>query len=204
MAVFAILLGATALQAQTPEEIIERMSEQLDRCEKEGYEMDMVLKIPIIGEFRTHNMILGDKLRMEMVKGDKKSMAWSDKDTQWDYDPEKKEITITKREAKKTTTEEKSDLSTFDSITEGYDVSLKKEDADAWYIVCKKSKSNKDKDDPKQMDIAVSKSTYLPVYLKTKQSGITVSLENFVLGVSDESVTFNPADFPNTTIIDKR
>jgi hypothetical protein len=33
---------------------------------------------------------------------------------------------------------------------------------------------------------------------------ITISIENVSIGVSEKDVTFNPADYPNATIIDKR
>lgn len=76
-------------------------------------------------------------------------------------------------------------LSTFDRITEGYTLHLQKETADAWYILCKKARTNKDKDDPKKMELAVAKATYLPIYLRMKKSFITVSIENVTIGVSD-------------------
>ena len=73
-----------------------------------------------------------------------------------------------------------------------------------WYIFCKKSKSNKDKDDPKKMYIAVSKADYSCVYLKTKMKGIGISMENCKVGVTEKQVTFNPAEFPSAKIIDER
>jgi hypothetical protein len=63
---------------------------------------------------------------------------------------------------------------------------------------------NKDKDDPKRIDLAVSKATYLPVYLKTKTEGVSVTMENFKIGVDEAFVSFNPADYPNVKIIDER
>ena len=37
-----------------------------------------------------------------------------------------------------------------------------------------------------------------------KESMVTVSLENVKPGVAEADITFNPADYPNATIIDKR
>ena len=54
------------------------------------------------------------------------------------------------------------------------------------------------------MDLAVSKATYLPIYLRMKQSVVSVSIEKVSIGVSEKSVTFNPAEYPNAKIIDKR
>ena len=204
MAFAAMLFAGTTLSAQTPEEIIDRMSTEMDRGDTEGFAMDLNMKIPIVGTVSSHNMILGDKMKSVITSDDKSSIMWSDATTTWSYDEKTGEITI---ENKKPTTDEKKDddnMSAFNNITDGYDLTLKKETSDAWYIVCKKSKSNKDKDDPKKMELTVSKATYLPISLRTKQSLITISIENYTLGVSEESVTFNPAEYPNATIVDKR
>lgn len=68
----------------------------------------------------------------------------------------------------------------------------------------KKAKTNTNKDDPKKIQLAVSKDTYLPIYHRCKEKGITVSLENFAIGVSEEEVTFDPAKYPDAKIIDER
>lgn len=205
-AIVATLMGAASLSAQTPEEIVSKMSEQLARCEKEGVEMDLVMKMPIIGEIRTHNLAIGDKVRSEIASKEKSVVIWTDGITQWTYDKTKDELTIEseKPEVKESSSESNSDLDMFDGITDGYDLKIEKEDANAWYILCKKSKANKDKDAPKKMDLAVAKGSYLPIYLRMKESMITVSLENVKPGVAEADITFNPADYPNATIIDKR
>jgi outer membrane lipoprotein-sorting protein len=92
----------------------------------------------------------------------------------------------------------------FSGITDGYDVTLKKETADAWYFLCKKSKTNTDKDDPKSIDLVVAKGTYYPVSLKAKLSGVTMTLRDVSFGVTEQQVTFNPKDYPTATIVDKR
>ena len=89
-------------------------------------------------------------------------------------------------------------------VTEGYDVSLTSETDEAWYFLCKKSRTNKDKDDPKKMDLVIAKDTYLPISLKSTMKGVTMTMRNFAVGMSEEEVTFNPADYPDVTIIDKR
>lgn len=205
-AIVATLLGAVSLSAQTPEEIVSKMSEQLARCEKEGVEMDLVMKMPIIGEIRSHNLAIGDKVRTEISSKDKSVIIWTDGTTEWTYDKAKGELTIEndKPAKKDSSSESKSDLDTFNSIADGYDLKIEKEDANAWYILCKKSRTNKDKDDPKKMNLAVAKGSYLPVYLRIKETILTLSLENIRPGVSEADVTFNPADYSDATIIDKR
>jgi outer membrane lipoprotein-sorting protein len=89
-------------------------------------------------------------------------------------------------------------------ITSGYDVSIKGETADAWQIKCVKQKSNQDKDDPKTMDLVVSKKTYLPVRLVAKVKMVTVTLSNFALGVSPEEVKFDQSAYKDAKVIDKR
>lgn len=201
-------IGATIasmnLRAQTPEEVIERMNAEFRKGDSLGMSFDFMMSIPILGEFRTTNYTLGDKLKIDMSDKDKKNISWSDGVTDWEYDSEKNEVKITKAKPK----EEKDNAgntSLVTSVSEGYDLSFDKKTNDkVWYIVCKKSKSNKDKDDPKRIDLAISKADYSTIYMKTKAKGITISMENFKIGVTEAEVTFNSADYPSAKIIDER
>ena len=91
----------------------------------------------------------------------------------------------------------------FGELIKLYEGSLGETD-EAWYIVGKKLKTNKNKDDAKTVEITVSKATYLPICLRAKASVFTISIENYALGVTEESVTFDPAAYPGATIVDKR
>lgn len=202
VAILAVLVCGISAYAQTAEEIVQKMEDQLSRADKEGFTMDLNMKMPIVGLIKSHSSVAGDKMKVEISGADKSSTLWQDATTKWEYNPETKEVTVTKNEMVKK--DENSDLSTFSDVTEGYDLSLSKETADAWYIACKRSKTNKDKDAPKKMDLCVSKATNLPIYLKMKKSILEISMENITIGVSEKSVTFNPADYPDATIVDKR
>ena len=81
---------------------------------------------------------------------------------------------------------------------------LAKETADAWTIKCRKKSSNTDKDDPKNMEIVIAKGTYYPVSLSARVDMVTVTMRNLRFNVSEKDVTFNKADYPGVTIIDKR
>lgn len=198
------MIAPTNLLAQTPEEVVERMSAELSKGDSLGMSFDFVMSIPILGEFRSTNYTLGDKLKMELYNDGKKNISWSDGVTDWDYDAETNEVKITNAKPKENK-ENSGNVGLVKGATEGYDLSFeKKTDDKVWYILCKKNKSNKDKDDPKRMNIAVSKADYSCVYLKAKTHGIGISMENFKIGVMDKQVTFNPADFPNAKIIDER
>lgn len=70
------------------------------------------------------------------------------------------------------------------NVTEGYDVKLKKETAEAWYFVCTKSKDNTNKDDPKKMDLVVSKATYLPISTTVKEKGVTVTMRDYAIALT--------------------
>lgn len=203
-ALVAALLCGSGLSAQTPEEIVKKMSAQMDRAEAEGLIMDLNIKMPIVGTVKSHNLVLGEKMKTIATGKDKKAVMWMNETTKWEYDEQNNEITISSKEPSSDKNKSNSDMKAFDSLTNGYDLVLEKETEDAWYIICKKSKSNKEKDDPVKMDLAVSKATNLPIYLRMKQSVVTISIENVGIGVSEKSVTFNPADFPNAKIIDKR
>ena len=92
----------------------------------------------------------------------------------------------------------------LDSVTKGYDVKLRKETAKTWEFRCTKSKDNTVKDDPKTMDLVVAKGTYLPVSLKAGKGIVSVILRDFALNVTEKDVTFDPSQYPNAKIIDKR
>ena len=198
------MMAPMNLRAQTPEEVIERMNAEIRKGDSLGMSFDFVMSIPILGEFRTTNYTLGDKLKIELLAKDNKVTSWNDGTTEWEYDPEKNEVKITNAKPK----EEKDNSGNTELVTgvsEGYDLSFDKKTNDqVWYIVCKKNKFNKDKDDPKRIDLAVSKADYSTIYMKTKLKGIGISMENFHIGVTEEQVTFNPADYPTATIVDER
>ena len=189
--------------AQTPEEIADRMSEAMEQLESTGLRMTMDIKIPILGTMSTVAWSLGDKMHMEAEAMGKKIITWMDNDTEWTYTADDNTVTISNRDAKKTSSEQEN-MQMFESVTEGYDVFLKKETDQAWYLQCKKNKSNTNKDDPKTMDLVVAKGSYHPVSLSARVSGITVTMRDIAFNVSDKQVTFNKADYPGAKIVDKR
>lgn len=198
-----LALSLTAF-AQTATEIVERMDKKISAFdEKDGVGFVMEMKIPILGTFSAKTESRGDKLRMEMQKGDVHSINWSDGTTQWDYDVIKNEIVITNVDKKKDSKTE-GDAELFKGICDGYNVSLDKETDKFWFIKCKKSKNNMEKDDPKTMDLIVEKGTYNPKSLSAKLKGITITMRDLAYGIPESRVTFNPADYPTATIVDKR
>ena len=204
IAIISFIALATAAMAQTAEEIITRMEAEMSKHdESEGVAMTMDMKIIFIGTISSRNYVLGDKMRVEAKKEDKDVITWSDGKTDWVYDSEKNEIEITNAKPKEKT-ETNSDTKLFQGITNGYEVKIDKETATEWHIRCKRSRSNPDKDDPKRMDLVVAKGTYWPVSLSTSVTAATVTLRDISFGVTEEQVTFNPKDFPNATIVDKR
>lgn len=203
MALAAIIFTAASVSAQTAEEILEKMSAEMERGEAEGFSMDFIMKMPILGSISTHNQIRGEKIKSEIKSSEGDSIVWSDETTDWTYSPKTNEITIENRKTDGTK-DNNSDMSQFESISHGYDVSIQKQTPEAWYIVCKKNKDNKEKDDPKRMDLAVRKADFLPIYLRASVSVVTISIENYSLGVSEESITFRAEDYPSAKIVDKR
>lgn len=83
-------------------------------------------------------------------------------------------------------------------------MSIAKETSSAWTIKCKKNRFNTNKDDPKNMEIVIAKDTYYPMSLSAKVDLVTVTMRNLQFSVSEKDVTFNKADYPGATIIDKR
>ena len=197
----ALLASAALMTAQTPQEIVARMDEEMNKADKTGLSITMDMKIPIIGSTSARMNVLGEKSRTDLVFKDVKSTIWMDKTTMWTYNPADNEVVIENRKSESTQEE---NLGLMKGVTDGYDVSLTKETADAWYFDCKKSKSNTDKDDPKKMTLVVDKKTYLPKELSTKASGITISMKDPVLGVKESDVTYDPSKTPGAKVTDKR
>ena len=203
VSVFATLLASTLL-AQTPEEIVAKMNQECDRFDSEGFSVVMDMNLPILGTYSTQMYTLGDKFKGVVdVKGDI-SIMWSDGITVWDYDASKNELTIKPANLSEKSEDAGDNVKALRNVTEGYDVKLKKETAEAWYFVCTKSKTNTNKDDPKKMDLVVSKATYLPISTTVKEKGVTVTMRDYAIGVTEEQVTFDPEKYADAKIIDKR
>jgi outer membrane lipoprotein-sorting protein len=205
IAIISFIALATAAMAQTAEEIITRMEAEMSKHdESEGTAMTMDMKIIFVGTISSRNYVLGDKMCIVAINDDGKNIVtWSDEKTEWVYDSEKNEIEI-KNAKPKEKSETNGDTKLFQDITDGYEVKIDKETATEWHIRCKRSKSNPDKDAPKRMDLVVDKGTYWPVSLSTSVTAATVTMRDFSFGVTEEQVTFNPNEFPNATIVDKR
>lgn len=205
VSIFAALFAAAALFAQTPEEILDKMYKEMGRFDSEGYSMVMEIKIPLVGTIATQVYTLGDKYKMIVGENDDVTISWTDNQTQtvWDYDVAKNEIAISAKAPSQETSAE-SNVKMVSEITEGYNIKLKKETADSWQFTCKKSRDNKDKDDPKKIDLVVSKATYLPVSMSSGKMGFKVSMRDFAIGVTEKEVTFDPDQYPNAVIVDKR
>ena len=198
--VVTAMMSVMTLFAQSTEEIISRMDAELEKHRNEGLVMTMDIKILLVGNISTTIMSLGDKYCGRVA--DVETVTWGDGETTWTYDGEKNELTI--ENASKNSGVESNADDMFSGITKGYDVKLQSETDKAWYFKCKKSKSNKDKNDPKKMDLIVEKGTYYPIGLSTKAAIASISIHDVSFGVTEDQVTFNPAAYPNAKVIDKR
>ena len=204
IAIISFIALATAAMAQTAEEIVSRMEAEMSKHnESEGFAMTMDIKIILIGTMSSRSYVLGDKMRIEANRDGKDFVTWSDGKTEWNYDSEKNEIEITNAKPKEKTNTD-GDTKLFKDITAGYDIKIDKETATEWHIRCKRSRSNPDKDAPKRMDLVVAKETYWPVSLSTSVTAASVTMRDISFGVTEEQVTFNPKEFPQASIVDKR
>ena len=195
---------ATLSWGQTAQEIVTRMDAAMNEVKSDNVAFTMDMKMPIIGTITSRAISWGGKTRLEMEKDGKKSISWIDGDTEWNYDAAKNEVEIKPHLQVEASEEPQGDMAMFEGITKGYDVKIKKETPAAWYIRCKKSKSNKDKNDPKTMDLVVSKADYMPLSLSAKISMVTITMRDVDYNITEEMATFNPADYPTATIVDKR
>ena len=200
----ALAAPRTVLYAQSAEEILAKMDKEMERADTEGCYFVMELKVPIIGSLPAEVYILNNKLRVQTSVGGNYVIEWKDGTTQWEYESDKNQVTV--KQDKKLATDSDADdkLGLFDTATEGYDLKIDKETNKAWNILCTKSKSNKNKDDPKKMELVVAKGSYIPISLKTTINGVTITLRDVRIGVKEAEVTFDEKDYPGVKIIDKR
>ena len=199
-----IFAAAFTTKAQSIPDICARMTEELSKGETMGQAFDMIITLPIIGKAGGRTWINGDNFRMEGLDKEDAEITWRTPDTEWTYNPKENTVTIKNVEKKNDSSNKDGQTKNFEGVDKDYDLTIVKEDEDAWYMTGKKSKTNTNKDDPKNMKMAVSKQTYLPLYYTIKQKGVTISMENFQVGVTPEEVTFDPAKYPDAKIIDQR
>ena len=198
----ALAVIAVSSFAQTPAQILSRMEEEMTAHEPEGIVMTIDVKIPILGVMTSKTYALGDKSFIKASLMGKNINTWINSGCTYIYDPDENEVTI-----KDYSTEDDADADNakmFDGISEGYNVTLKKETDVAWYLQCKRLKSNTDKDAPKELEVVVSKKNYWPLSLTTKAKGTTIVLRGISFGVSEEKVTFDINKYPGIKVIDKR
>ena len=198
--IICLILSAVAL-AQTAEEILDKMDEVFSRYENDGIAMTVQSKIPILGSITMKACTLGQKSRMETKLMGPNLIIWDDGETEWTYNAKNNELAI---DSSTPSSGEDGDAEMFKGVADGYDVSIKKETADAWYILCKKSKTNTIKEAPKNMEIVVAKGTYHPVSLTTKIQGVTLIMKDLSFGLTEEQVTFDPKKYASAKVVDKR
>lgn len=198
----AVLSWGIAAMAQTPLEIVARMEEAMSQHEKDGLAMTVDTKIPIIGAVSVKTASLGDKIRVETSMKGVKVIEWEDGKTEWTYNSKNNTVEIKNAPASASGGNEDTEL--FTGIADGYDVTIQKETAEEWHLLCAKSKTNTDKDAPRSLNLVVAKGTYLPVSLSTKISGVSMSMHDIAFGVSESQVVFDAGKFPDATLVDKR
>ena len=197
-----LLVSSLVSMAQAPEEIVAKMSEMMDAREKEGVYMIVDVKIPIIGTISSKTWIRDNKTRLEAKMLGELLITWEDGTTEWTYNVKRNTVEI--KTLTLTGSDSDADLSMFSGIDEDYTVEIQKETDDAWYLLCKRRKEKKDGDIPKTITLVVAKETYMPISLRARSSGATLTMHDIAFGVPLEKVTFNPADYPDAKTIDKR
>lgn len=200
---FAFVAFVTVAIAQSPQDIISRMEAEMSKHENEGFAMTVDARVMLLGTMTTRTYALGNKTRSDASMMGMDIITWTDGETMWVYDHDSNEVEIQKHPLGRSAAED-SDIKMFEGVTEGYNVSIDKETDRAWYLYCKKMKSNTDEDLPKKMDLVIEKGTYMPISLSTKMQGVRITIYDISYGVSEQQVTFNPADYPGVTINDKR
>ena len=197
----ALLFTAVTAMAQTPEEIANRMGEEFKKRAEDGVTMAIDTKVPILGKISIKTFSLGNKMRSETRMMGTEIITWTDGETEWEYDSKTNELKITKVGDPSSGSD---DAELFSSVTDGYDLLLKKETDSAWYIACKKSKTNTNKNVPKSIELVVDKATYLPVSMSTRMSGVSMTIHDISFEVTEEQVAFDLGKCQGARVIDKR
>lgn len=204
MTLMAALVALVAW-AQTPEEILAKMSEAMDEKENGGMAMTMDMKIPIMGTISMRMYTLGKKSKMETTLKGHLVIMWDDGKTMRTYNGEDNLITVgDSTSGGDSSSEADENLGLAKSAAEGYDVKLVKETADAWYFACKKQKTNKEKDAPKNMELSVWKDSYCLREMNTSMKGVKLTLRDVTYNITEEDVTFDESRFPDAEVVDKR
>lgn len=198
---FTCLALSVAAMAQSAEEILEKMDEVFGQYENSGIAMTVQTKIPILGSVTMKAYSMDKKSRMETRMFGVDLIIWDDGVTEWTYNSKNNELEIANS---KPSSGEDGDADMFKGVADGYDVSIKKETDEAWYILCKKSKTNTNKEDPKNMEIVVAKGSYHPISLTTKISGTTLTMKDLSFNVTEDQVTFDPKKYASAKVVDKR
>jgi hypothetical protein len=195
------LLTATAF-AQTPEEIISRMTAIWEEHQNEGVIMTVDTKMPILGTITMREYVLGNKSRTEGKTLGIFATVWDDGVTLYSYTDKTNTVTIKNSSSKSSS--DGGDEKLFYKVSEGYDLSIKKETADSWLILCKKSKDNPEENLPDKVEVTVAKGTFFPISLKAKVVGIGITMRDISFGVKEDYVTFRMEDYPDADVEDKR
>ena len=201
------LVWAMAAFSQTGAEIIDRMNERINSRAGDGISLIVDVKVPVLGAVATKTAVLGEKRRLEVKMKEHNVITFSEKDTIWIYTEETNSIIISNDSVmaqSKSSNQGGMNVDIFGDLTEGYDITIKSQNLVKWELACKRKRSNKDDDAPKNMTLEVRKETYEPISMSTKMMGINCTMHDFKFGISEKEVTFNEADFPGVTIVDNR
>ena len=201
------LVWAMAAFSQTGAEIIDRMNERINSRAGDGISIIVDVKVPVLGAIATKTAVLGEKRRLDVKMKEHNVITFSEKDTIWIYTEETNSIIISNDSVmaqSKSSNQGGMNVDIFGDLTEGYDITIKSQNLVKWELACKRKKSNKDDDSPKNMTLEVRKETYEPISMSTKMMGINCTMHDFKFGLSETEVTFNEADFPGVTIVDNR
>ena len=193
--------------SQTGAEIIDRMNERINSRAGDGISLIVDVKVPVLGAIATKTAVLGEKRRLDVKMKEHNVITFSEKDTIWIYTEETNSIIISNDSVmaqSKSSNQGGMNVDIFGDLTEGYDITIKSQNLVKWELACKRKKSNKDDDSPKNMTLEVRKETYEPISMSTKMMGINCTMHDFKFGISEKEVTFNEADFPGVTIVDNR
>ena len=204
------VMAAVAAQAQIPD----RVKEIMDKCSQKmnnpaGLEIDMKLHVGMVvismnGTMKVYSK--GDKAKsivsIKMMGQEIKHVSGFDGENDWELKPavkkdEKDSLIITKADKKA-----KGDYDMDLDMTDTYGKAELKEKGKFYVITFTKPK---DKDDPKKSIVKISKESYYLQEMEGKMGigTMTMTVEKYKVGVSDDKLRLDPDEFPGAVVVRK-
>lgn len=221
---FSLACALTSV-AQNAKEIVSRMEETFDARRQEGVFFNSKWSVTIVNSRTTRLRInLLGKSSVETVQetaGDMDIMTssismladktcevspdkttYDDGQTVWAVSARNNEVGVYNKATYGYMSPHFTDY--LSNIRKDYKLNIKDETDEHWVIECKCKTLSRLLDDGRDMELTVSKATFEPEMLIIRDKDYYITLSDFHYGVTEDQVTFRPAEYLAATLHDNR